>query len=498
MLGESYTKYDGLGLAELVKTKQVKTSEIIEEAIKQIETQNPRLNAVIDKFYDQNKTVGQSHEMAGPFAGVPFLVKNITQEVKGERITSGSQALKTYIAKQDSEYVRRIRKAGSIFLGSTNVPELALMAITEPKLHGPSRNPWNEDYSPGGSSGGAAAAVASGMVPIAGANDGGGSIRIPAAYCGLFGLKPTRGRTPVGPTTGRNWQGASVDHILSRSVRDSAAMLDVLAGNLKGAAFHAPEVKESYLGLVNQPLNRKCRIAYTVRSPLGTDVHPECKKAVMNTVKLLEEMGHVVEEKEAPIDGRKIANSYLMLYFGEVAATLAELEAINGRKVKLQDVEPTTWLLGLIGRTVSAGDFVMSLKQWDLAAFAMENFHETYDFYITPTTAFPPAKIGELELSSTEQSIIGLVSKLGLTKLLLKSNFVDRLVETSLMRTPFTQLANLTGQPAMSLPLHLTEDGLPCGVQFMASRGREDLLIQLARTFEETPAWIPLRPILTN
>lgn len=495
VLTEVYKTSDGLGLAELVKTKQVKPEELLAEGIKQIEALNPNLHAVIDKFYERNPNLLEGSNEDGRFSGVPFLVKNMTQEVKGEKITSGSKVFKDYIAKQDSEFVRKLRQTGTIFLGSTNVPEFSLMAITEPNFYGPTRNPWNTDYTPGGSSGGAAAAVASGMVPLAGANDGGGSIRIPAAYCGLFGMKPTRGRTPTGPQTGRNWQGASVDHILSRSVRDSAAMLDELKGNLKGAAFHAPPFEGSYLHCLNEPINKKLTIAFTVQSPLGTKVDEDCQKAVSKTIKRLEGMGHKVVEKEAPIDGKKIANSYLTLYFGEVAATLAELEGVIGRKAKYTDVEPTTWLLGLLGKTTSAGDFVSSLKEWDRAAFAMEEFHETYDFYVTPTTAFPPAKIGELDISPAEKTIINIVSKLGLTKLLKKSNFVDKLAETSLMRTPFTQLANLTGQPAMSLPVHLTKDGLPCGVQVMAARGREDILFQLASVFEQTNDWLTTNKI---
>lgn len=489
MLGETYKNYDALGLAQLVQAKQVKPEELVEEAIKQIETLNPSLHAVIDKFYERNTNLVSSNEK-GRFSGVPMLVKDITQAVKDERITSGSKAYKDYVAKEDSYFVEKLRNTGANMLGSTNVPEFTLMAITEPAFHGVTRNPWNKAYTPGGSSGGSGAAVASGMIPLAGANDGGGSIRIPAAYCGLFGLKPTRGRTPVGPTVGRNWQGASVDHVLTRSVRDSAAMLDELKGNAKGAAFHAPPFTGSYFDILNQPFNQKLRFAFTVQSPLGTEIHPECKDAVLKTVKLLEQMGHEVEEKGAPIDGKKIANSYLMLYFGEVAATLAELEGIIGRKAKFNDVEPTTWLLGQIGQSVSAGDFVTSLKEWDKAAFAMESFHETYDFYITPTTAQPPAKIGELALTSTEKTVVNLVSKLGLTKLLLKTNFVDKLAQTSLMRTPFTQLANLTGQPAMSVPLHLTKDGLPCGVQFMAARGGEDRLFQLAGLLEQSEYWL--------
>ncbi|WP_034629279.1 amidase family protein [Desulfotruncus alcoholivorax] len=488
----SYKDYDGLGLAELVKKKEIHPRELVEKAINRIEVLNPQLNAVINKMYDQARITAEK-DLNGTFAGVPMLLKDITQEVAGEPITSGSKAFKGYRAKQDSEYVRKLRNAGVIFLGQTNVPELALMGITEPAYYGPTRNPWSLNHTPGGSSGGSAAAVASGMVPIAGANDGGGSIRIPSAYCGLFGLKPTRGRTPVGPRYGRHWQGASVDHILSRSVRDSAAMLDELIMYEKASAYHAPPFQGSYLQMLKKPLKKQLKIAFSVKSPLDTDVHSECKKVVIKAAKSLESMGHIVEEKDAPVDGTKIAKSYITMYFGEVAAALAELEELIGRKAKPNDVEPTTWLLSLLGEATSAKDFVLSIREWDKAAYAMENFHETYDLYLTPTTAFPPAKIGELEPSSFEKLTIAVVGKLGLGGLLKKTGIVDKIAETSLMRTPFTQLANLTGQPAMTLPFHQTQDGLPVGAHFMTGRGREDLLFQIAALMEQTQDWIDIR-----
>ncbi|RSD26834.1 amidase [Mesobacillus subterraneus] len=492
MEGFDYKAYDGLGLAELVRRKEVKPIELAEEAIRLTDSMNPKLNAVINKMYEQaRKDAGQ--QLAGPFAGVPMLLKDISQEIAGEPITAGSKAFLTYRAKADSEYARRLRKAGVVFLGQTNVPEFALVAVTEPAHYGPTRNPWNLGHTPGGSSGGSAAAVAAGIVPIAGANDGGGSIRIPAAYCGLFGLKPTRGRTPVGPNYGRAWQGASAEHVLTRTVRDSAAMLDALHGHEKAGAFSAPPFEGSYLEAAATPINKKLRIAFSVKSPIGTEVDADCREGVLKTVRLLESMGHQIEEVEAPVDGHKIATSYLTMYFGETAALLASLEEVLGRKATASDVEPTTWLLGLLGKATSAEEFVLSLREWDRAALKMETFHETYDLYITPTTAYPPAKIGELQPTQAEKFLISSAGKMGLGGVLKKAGIVDQIAQKNLSRTPFTQLANLTGQPAMSLPLHQTKDGLPVGVQFMAARGREDLLLQLAGELEESENWIDVK-----
>lgn len=492
MQGLNYKDYDGMGLAELVKKKEVQPLELVEEAIRLTDSLNPKLNAVVNKMYEQGrKAAGQ--QLTGAFAGVPMFLKDISQEIEGEPTTAGSKAFLSYRAKVDSEYARRLRNAGVVFLGQTNVPEFALVAVTEPAHYGPTRNPWNLNHTPGGSSGGSAAAVAAGIVPIAGANDGGGSIRIPAAYSGLFGLKPTRGRTPVGPNYGRAWQGASAEHVLTRTVRDSAAMLDVLQGHEKAGAFAAPPFDGSYLEAACTPVGEKLRIAFSVKSPIGTEVDADCKEGVLKTARLLESMGHQVEELDAPVDGDKIAKSYLTMYFGETAAQLASLEEVLGRKATASDVEPTTWLLGLLGKATSAEEFVLSMREWDRAAQQMETFHETYDLYLTPATAYPPAKIGELEPTASEKFLISTVGKLGLGGVLKKAGIVDQIAQKNLARTPFTQLANLTGQPAMSLPLHVTKDGLPAGVQFMAARGREDLLLQLAGELEQSEMWQDVR-----
>ncbi|WP_409250996.1 amidase [Bacillus sp. SCS-153A] len=484
-----YEKYDGLGLAALVNEGEIKPEELITAAMERIDSLNPSLNAVIHKLYEDAMETIRHLDTSLPFAGVPILLKNAQQDIKGHPLTIGSKVLENYISDEDAEYVKRLKKTGTVILGQTNVPEFALLAITEPAHYGPSRNPWNPNHTPGGSSGGSAAAVASGMVPIAGGNDGGGSIRIPAAFTGLFGLKPTRGRTPVGSKKGRSWQGASVEHIISKTVRDSAAMLDETHGFEKTAAFHFPEFKGSYLHLVEKALEKGIKVAFSCESPIGTSVHPECKEAVLKTVKLLEGMGFKIEEKMPDIDGKKLAESYMTMYFGEVAATLDKIEEVIGRRVTMKDVEPATWLLNQLGNKATAGEFVQALHRWDLSALSMETFHEEYTFYITPTTAFPPSRIGELDQTPLQKLLLKAVGKINAGGLLKKSGFVDQLVSNSLERTPFTQLANLSGQPAMSLPLHLTKDKLPCGVQVMAARGREDLLFRLAGELEQSPLW---------
>jgi amidase len=246
----------------------------------------------------------------------------------------------------------------------------------------------------------------------------------------------------------------------------------------------------SYLQQLQSPSEQKLTIAFSVQSPLGTEVHQDCIEAVMKTAKFLESIGHNVVEMDAPVDGKRLAKSYLTMYFGEVAAAITSIEEIIGRKVKMNDVEPTTWILGLVGKATSAEEFVLSIREWDKAAIAMELFHDTYDLYLTPTTAFPPAKIGELEPSTSEKMAMQLTGKLGLGALLKKVGTVEQVAENNLKRTPFTQLANLTGQPAMTIPFHLNKDGLPVGVQFMAARGREDLLFSVAGLLEQSDNWI--------
>ncbi|PJZ69362.1 amidase [Leptospira perolatii] len=483
-----FDSYDGLGLAELVRKKKVHPKELVEFSIKKIEKLNPELNAVIHTTFDQANKLASSNKIPkGIFAGVPLLLKDLLHEVKGEPITNGSKAYRKFRAAQDSDFVSKLRGSGFIFLGTTNVPEFALMGITEPQAYGPTRNPWDTERTPGGSSGGSASAVASGMVPIATASDGGGSIRIPAAYCGLFGLKPTRGRVPVYPK-GRVWQGASCDLVVTKTVRDTAAVLDVASGTDRSEAFYLGPPNVSYLTDMKKSPG-KLRIAYSFTSPIGTGVNPDHVSGVMETVKLLKSLGHKLVPETPNIDGKKLAQSYVTMYFGEVASEIDHLKKTLGRKARMGDLESTTWILGVLGKSVPAGEFVNAMRTWDEAAYSMEEFHKSYDLYLTPTTAEPPAKIGELAPKLWEEIAMQIIGRLGLGKLLLASGMVDQLVEKNLSRTPFTQLANLTGQPSMSVPLAKTQLGLPIGMQFTAPRGREDLLLRLAAQLEKAKPW---------
>jgi amidase len=488
-----YDQYDGLGLAALVKKKEVSAAEICEEAITRIERVNPALNAVITPMYDlARKAVGQSLP-DGPFTGVPFLLKDLLGDFAGVRQTMGSKACKNYIPAQDSELVNRYKQAGLVILGKTNTPEFGLKGITEPELHGPTRNPWNTDHTPGGSSGGSAAAVASGMVPLASANDGAGSIRIPASCCGLFGLKVTRGRTPNGPIHSRTLQGAVVEHVISRSVRDSAAVLDATQGTDTGAPYVIPPPEKPYMQEIEQ--NPGClKIAFYAQSPINTTVHPECIQAVEHTVSLLEELGHTVEEAHPEIDGQALAKSLVIFYSGEVAAIIEDLDLLLGRKTKQSDVESITWTLGLLGRTYSAGNFVKAKREWERAGRIMGRFHEAYDLYLTPTLAYPPVKIGELDPNPIERILLKVINALGLGRLLLASGMIGKLAVENLSKTPFTPLANFTGQPAMSVPLYWTADQLPCGVHFMGRYGDEASLLRLAAQLEKAQPWFDKRP----
>ena len=490
---KEYGQYDAIGLAELVRKGDVTASELCEAAIERIEQVNPKVNAVVTPMYDAGRGTAARPLPDGPLAGAPFLLKDLLAAFAGVPMTSGSKAYRNFVPDYDAEMVKRFKKAGLVILGKTNTPELGLMGVTEPEVFGPCRNPWHTDYTPGGSSGGSAAAVAAGMVPMAAGGDGGGSIRIPAAYCGLFGLKPSRGRNPSGPRHGWSWQGAVQEHVITRSVRDSAAALDATQGPDTGAPYEISPPSGSYLEAIGTPPG-KLTIGFSVTSPIGANVHPECVKAVVETAKLLEDLGHRVEEKQTGVDGKAVAKAYLTMNFGEVAADLEEMRAVLGRKVTASDVEPTTYTLGLLGRAVSAGEFVAAMRAWDRSARQMGAFFQAYDVYMTPTTAYLPAKIGALQPSPVENALMKVVNTLEIGRLLKATGIVDQLASKSLERTPFTQVANLCGLPAMTVPLHWTPDGLPCGTHFIAPFGREERLFQLAAQLEEARPWAGRKP----
>lgn len=482
-----YGNHDAVGLGELVRSGEVTPAELLEEAISRADKVNSSVNAIICDLYDQAREDAANVGREGPFAGVPFLLKDLLQAYAGVPLTSGSNALRDFCPAQDSEVVARLRQAGLVVFGKTNVPEFGLVAVTEPRAFGPTRNPWDLSRSAGGSSGGSAAAVAAGIVPMAGANDGGGSIRIPSAWCGLVGLKPSRGRVFGGPDFGEVWSGAVVEGVVSRSVRDSAAALDVITGPAAGDPYIAAVPDRPFADEVNTPPGQ-LRIAWSTRSPIGMPVHDECRRAVEGTVALLEKLGHVCIEVEPEIDGMAVARSYLTLYYGEVAADLREIARTFGSAARSQ-VEPITRTVALIGETIRAADVVESRRRWNEFGRAMGYFHREYDLYLTPTTAAPPPVIGSLAPSRVEEIGLRLVNAARAGRPLHAAGLPEKLALENLAPVPFTQLANLTGQPAISLPLHWGEDGLPYGLQFMAPIGGEASLLRLAGQLEQASPW---------
>jgi amidase len=492
---KEYDKYDAMGLADLVKKKKVKPAELCEEAISRINKLNPALNAVITPMYDIARKTAAKPLPKGPFTGVPFLLKDYMQAYGGVRMACGCRAYRNYISKDDSELVRRFKQTGVVIAGKTNTPEFGLMAYTEPELFGPTKNPWNMEYTPGGSSGGSAAAVASGMVHIAGGNDGGGSIRNPSSCCGLFGLKPTRGRTPAGPDYGTPWQGAVVNHIITRSVRDSAAMLDATQGADAGAPYEIQRPARPYLKEIMQKPG-KLNIAFTRESFLNIKVHAECVKAVEETAKMLAKLGHHVEEAKPDISEKMLARSFVIMYFGETAADIDMIGVLTGRKAGGSDIEPLTRVSAMLGRVFSARDFANAMRDWNTIARTMGHFHKNYDCLLTPTLPYPPFKIGALQPKPGEKAAMSIIRVLKLGKLMKMPAILDSMAEASLSVISCTLLANVTGQPAMSVPLYWTADGLPVGVQFMARFGDEATLFRLAAQLEKAKPWFNLRPQL--
>jgi amidase len=484
MKQSEYLRFDAVALADLVRRKEVTAREVCDAAIERAVAVNDQLNAICyPQFTDAQK---QSFPADGTFCGVPMLLKDLSQQQQGHPCTFGSRGLKNNVASQDSEFVRRARAGGLVILGRTATPEFGLKGVTESELWGPTRNPWNPERTPGGSSGGSGAAVAAGIVPMAGANDGGGSIRIPAAYCGVFGLKPSRGRISSGPFAGEAWTGASTDHVVTRTVRDSAAMLDVLAGPASGDPFVIPPPDAPFSELMQQS-PRPLRIGVFTASPYNTGVAQECVDAVEDTALMLESLGHSVEYARPDLDGMALARSYLGLYLGEVS-TLMDY-AKTGLGARDSDFEVDTRLLAMLGRTLPLPEYVRRRQQWNDFSRALGAYFETYDMYLCPTGAQMPAKIGELDTPAHLHFVARLMLKLNAGKMVHLSGQVDRLALESLARTPFTQLANLTGTPAMSVPLNWTADGLPVGVQFGAPHGAEGELLQLAAQLEEASPW---------
>jgi amidase len=379
-----YKELDGLGLAELVRNREISAKEVCEEAVQCAEELNPSLNAIITPMYDLVEKQVKEIPEDSPFAGVPMLLKDIHHAYKGTVMSQGCEALKGVVSDHDAEIVRRFKKAGLVVIGKTNTPEFKMGYVTEPKAFGPTRNPWDTDYSCGGSSGGSASAVAARIVPIGSATDEGGSIRIPASYCGLFGLKPSRGRNPVGPDFGNEWNGLSHSHVVTRTVRDSAAMLDAIAGPEPGSPFTAPLPKRPFLEEVGHP-SSTFRIAYSLKQVYGREIHPDCRKAVEETVSLLKDLGHQVEEVSPDLNEAEVFLNKMVIIAGHVAAKLEEIKTVFNRPVNKNTIELKNLALGAIGRKLNVVDFIRAKEGWRLAGAAIDKLLTDYDLYLTPT-----------------------------------------------------------------------------------------------------------------
>jgi amidase len=483
-----YLQHDATALAALVARGDVAPGELLDLARARNAAVHGRINAVC-RLLEPQARAQLKRPPAGPLAGVPFLIKDGVQDYAGVPTSFGSRSMQGYVPTEHAAVVRRYLDAGLVVFGKTNLPEFALKAVTDPVLYGRASNPWNLGHTPGGSSGGAAAAVAAGIVPMAAGNDGGGSLRIPAACCGLFALRPSRGRVSSGPAIGEVWFGASSEGVLSRSVRDSALALDILAGREPGDPFDIAPPPAPYRELMRRDPGR-LRIGFSTVSPIGTEVHPEAVLAVRRAAELLRGLGHEVEEAAPELDGAALAESFLHMYFGQVPAMVARGKALGARS---GDVELMSRLLLTLGGSVSAGRLTTQLAKWNDFSRALARFHAHYDMLLTPTLAHPPLRHGEGDPPRGEQFVLDLLQRSGvlgiLARLGLLERTVNKIARDSLRFVPFTQLANLTGTPAMSVPLHWTATGLPLGVQFVGRFGSEDKLLQLAHQLEGAAPW---------
>jgi len=487
-----YTEQDGLGLAALIASGETSAAEVLAAARRRAEAVNPRVNAIV-RAMDEEADARLEGTLEGPYAGVPFLIKDLGQEYAGLPSTAGSRAFARARAPEHSTVVRRWLSAGLVIFGKTNTPELGAKGVTEPALFGPARNPFALDRTPGGSSGGTAAAVAAGIVPVAGASDGGGSIRIPAACCGLFGLKPGRGLVPFGPLSGERLQGTATNGVISRTVRDTAAMLDVLTGPDATAAF-APAIPATPFREEVGRAPGRLRIGYQASSAINPDPHPSAVAAVDEAARLLSELGHEVLEVPSPCDEERLVRDFLTSWFAYVAASVAEAKRDLGARDA--DFERDTLVMAALGRAVSGPELSEVIDRRHEHIRALASFHEDHDLLLTPTLAGPPVRVGELDTPAAANAVAGVILALRASRLLAGAGVTDQIIQRSLAWVPYTQLANVTGRPAMSVPLHWTDDGLPLGVQLVGRLGSEATMLRLAAQLEEARPWAGRHPAL--
>jgi len=491
---EEYVQHDAMGLAALVRGGEVTSSELLAAAQSRADEVNGQINAIVRRL-DQaaGQQAAAADQGAGPLAGVPFLVKDLFQDIQGVVTSYGCRAMAEAPAEADSDVVKRWRKAGLVMFGMTNTPEFGAKGITEPDLFGPTRNPWDLSRTPGGSSGGSAAAVAAGIVPMAGASDGGGSIRIPAAACGLFGMKVGRGRISIGPLMAEGLNGAAVQGVLTRSVRDSALALDIMQGPEAHAPYYMPAPTTPYLAAIQRP-PKPLRIGYTVESPIGTAVDPHAKAAVEQAARLLTDLGHHVEPVPLPFNGLQLSEDFLLAWFCSQAMIIDAIREATG--ARLSAFEADTRLMAAIGRTVSATRLLACEGRWNEHIQALSRYHEQFDLWLSPALAAPPVKVGSLRTPKAVEMVGDFIASLGLAGWLHNTSMFRTAVIQNMAWTPYTQLANLTGRPAMSVPLYWTPEGLPLGVQFVGPLDSEATLLQLAAQLEQAQPWFERRPAL--
>lgn len=471
---DEYEDQDALGLADWVRKGEVTPAELLEAAVARVESRDPALNAVVIRAFEEARKAIEAGLPDGPFRGVPWLLKDLYAAWKGVRLTNGSRFFSDNVPDFEIELVSRYRRAGLVFFGRSASPEFGLTTTTESSLFGQTRNPWKLEHTAGGSSGGAAAAVAAGILPAAHASDGGGSIRVPASCCGLFGMKPTRARVPAGPKVGEGWSGMSTAHAVTRSVRDSAALLDACQGPARGDPYWAPPPARPYLEEVGADPG-KLRIALQTRAFNEAEVDAECEKAARDAAALCRSLGHEVEEAELRIDKDAMGRATQVLIASNVHATLQERSEELGREWTADEVEPMTHLMMEAVKNVTSTEYARSIRVIHGLSRHVEAFFENYDVLITPTMATPPLPLGRTALSRPD--VAGLMSDLGRT-------------------VAFTQIFNAAGNPAMSVPLAWSRSGLPLGVQFAGRFGDEATLYRLAGQLEQAQPWFRKRPEL--
>ncbi len=483
-----YGRYDAVGLAELVHSEEVTAAELLDAARARADAVNPRVNAIV-RFLEP-KGVGSPHPTPAPFAGVPFLLKDLFHDMAGEITSVGSRSMANVRAPQTTTVVQRWLDAGLQVFGKTNTPEFGAKAVTEPELFGPARNPWNLDHTPGGSSGGAAAAVAAGIVPCAAASDGGGSIRIPAACCGLFGLKAGRGLIPAGPIVGEALLGSSLHGVISRSVRDTAAMLDVLAGGAPESPYAPAPPDRPFAEEVGADSTPPTRLRIGAVAVTGADE----REAMAGAVAALEGLGHDVDQVPAPYEHKALAKDFLTAWFVNAAHLVDRIKAATGSGD--EGFELDTLIMAAIGRAHTSLELFGALDRRQEHLLRLAAFHETYDLLLTPTLAAAPPPIGAFDTPAPLRRAGELLLRARAARLLTPLGVVDKMIDDNLGWVPYTQLANFTGRPAMSVPLHWTPAGLPLGVQFVAPLRGEALLLRLAAQLEAAHPWADRRPQL--